>query len=54
MKRAKQSRLQPNLKPRNPLIAAALLKPAGAHQRKDKRAARARQRQLLKKEISEA
>jgi hypothetical protein len=40
MKRARQRRL----KPRNPLATAPLLKKGGAHQRKDKRASRARQK----------
>ena len=48
MKRAKQF----HLKPRNPLVAVAILKKAGAHRRVDKHASRARQRQQLKEEIS--
>lgn len=48
MKRAKQ------IKPRNLLAAAPLLKKGGKHARKDKRAARARQKAALRKEISDA
>ena len=40
MKRAKQRRI----KPRNPVAVAPLLKKGGAHQRKDKRASRARRK----------
>lgn len=39
MKRARRLRLR---KPRNPLATNPLLKKGGAHQRRDKRAARAR------------
>lgn len=49
MKRAKQSRL----KPRNPFAAAPLLRKGGAHQRVDKRAARARLKQQTRREPSE-
>ena len=45
MTRAKQ-RL---LKPRNPLAIDPLLKKGGAHQRKDKRASRARLKAALRK-----
>ncbi len=46
MKRARK------IKPRNPLATAPLLKKGGAHARKDKRAARARQRALLRRQIN--
>jgi hypothetical protein len=46
MKRAKQRRL----KPRNPLATAPLLAKGGAHQRRDKRASRARQKARLHRE----
>lgn len=46
MKRAKK------IKPRNPLATALLLKKCGAHARKGKRAARARQRALLRRQIN--
>jgi hypothetical protein len=49
MKRAKQ-RL---LKPRNPLAVDPLLKKGGAHQRKDKRAGRSRQKAELRKQTTE-
>lgn len=49
MKRAKLTR-QTQLKPRNPLATAPLLQKGGAHQRKDKRAARARQKARLRRE----
>ncbi|MDO8789342.1 MAG: hypothetical protein Q7J42_14820 [Sulfuritalea sp.] len=45
MKRAKL-RL---IKPRNPLALDPLLKKGGAHQRKDKRASRARQKAALQR-----
>lgn len=45
MKRAKQRMI----KPRNPVAIAPLLKKGGAHQRKDKRASRARQKAALRK-----
>ncbi len=48
MKRAKQS----HLKPRNPFVALAIQKKAGAHRRKDKRAERARQRAQLRRELT--
>ena len=52
MKRAKR---QPRgaLKPRNPLATAPLLAKGGAHQRKDKRAARARQKQALRRQLTQ-
>lgn len=43
MKRAKRFR------PRNPLAIAPVLKKAGVHARKDKRASRARQKAQLRK-----
>lgn len=49
MKRAKQ-RL---IRPRNPLAIDPLLKKGGAHQRKDKRASRARQKAALRRRIGE-
>ena len=45
MKRAKQR----TLKPRNPVAIAPLLKKGGAHQRRDKRASRARQKAAFRK-----
>lgn len=42
MKRARKT----PLKPRNPVAPAAHLKKAGPHQRRDKRASRARQKAL--------
>jgi hypothetical protein len=50
MKRARQRRL----KPRNPVAVAPILKKGGAHQLRDKRAARARQKVRLRKELSDA
>ena len=50
MKQAKQRRL----KPRNPVAVAPILKKGGAHQRTDKRAARARQNARLRKELDDA
>ena len=50
MKRAKQ-RL---IKPRNPLAQDPLLKKGGAHQRKDKRASRARQKAALQRRKDES
>lgn len=49
MKRAKQ----PRLKPRNPLALDPLLRKGGAHQRVDKRAARARLKARLRREARE-
>lgn len=51
MKRAKMKK--PRLKPRNPLVAAAILRKAGAHRRDDKRASRAHQHARLRREIDE-
>jgi len=48
MKRAKRRRL----KPRNPVAVAPVLKKGGAHQRKDKKAGRARQKARLRKDLS--
>ena len=48
MKRAKQRAARP-LRPRNPLAIDPLLKKGGAHQRKDKRAGRARQKAALQR-----
>jgi len=48
MKRAKR------IKPRNLLASAPLLKKGGAHARKDKRAARARQKAAQRKALSAA
>jgi hypothetical protein len=51
MKRAKQKhKLR---KPRNPLVTAVITRSAGAHQRRDKRASRARQKALLKRHAEE-
>jgi len=50
MKRARQRPLRP-IKPRNPV--APLLKKGGAHQRKDKRASRARQKAALQRRTDE-
>lgn len=49
MKRAKQR----PLRPRNPLAVDPLLKKGGAHQRKDKRAGRARQKAALRRQSAE-
>lgn len=49
MKRAKLSRR--SVKPRNPYVASALQRKAGAHQRQDKRAGRARQQTRLRREL---
>jgi len=49
MKRARQRRL----KPRNPVAVAPILKKGGVHQRKDKRASRARQQAQLRKSMAE-
>lgn len=46
MKRAKKIRI----KPRNPLAGHPLFRKGGAHQRDDKRAARARQKSRLRRE----
>ena len=50
MKRAKQR----IIRPRNPLAIDPLLKKGGAHQRKDKRASRARQKVALRRRKEEA
>ncbi|MCK9381235.1 MAG: hypothetical protein M0P95_09230 [Sulfuritalea sp.] len=50
MKRAKQR----PIRPRNPLALDPLLKKGGAHQRKDKRASRARQKAALQHRTGEA
>jgi hypothetical protein len=42
------------LKPRNPLAMAPLMKKGGAHQRRDKRATRARQKARARREFSGA
>lgn len=47
MKHAKRRARQQQIKPRNPLGATAMLKKGGVHQRKDKRASRARQKKLV-------
>ena len=52
MKRAKCARLR-RIKPRNPLLVPAIQRQAGAHQRTDKRASRARQRARLRKELDD-
>lgn len=49
MKRAKKQKQV--LKPRNPLALDPLLAKGGAHQRRDKRAARARQKQALLRQM---
>jgi len=49
MKRARQR----TIRPRNPLALDPLLKKGGAHQRKDKRAGRARQKAALRRHSSE-
>ena len=49
MKRAKQRRL----KPRNPVATSPLLAKGGAHRRRDKRAERARQKALSRREGEE-
>lgn len=45
MKRARQR----PLKPRNPVATAPLLQKGGAHQRRDKRASRARQKAQMRR-----
>lgn len=50
MKRAKR-KPPATLKPRNPLATAPLLAKGGAHQRRDKRASRARQKDTLRRQI---
>lgn len=51
MKRAK---LAIKLKPRNPVAVEPLLRKGGAHQRRDKRASRARQKASLRRALNEA
>ncbi len=53
MKRAKQRPLR-SLKPRNLLAIDPLLRKGGAHQRKDKRASRARQKAALQRRTEES
>jgi hypothetical protein len=55
MKLAKQRSLRPLrlVKPRNPLAVDPLLKKGGAHQRKDKRASRARQKDAIRRQTNE-
>lgn len=48
MKRAKQAK---RLKPRDRLAVSALLAKGAAHQRRDKRASRARQKSALRREL---
>lgn len=50
MKRARQRAIRA----RNPLTLDPLLKKGGAHQRKDKRASRARQKAALRRRTEEA
>ncbi len=50
MKRAKR-KPPSTLKPRNPLATVPLLAKGGAHQRRDKRASRARQKDALRRRI---
>jgi hypothetical protein len=52
MKRSKQRSLRA-ISPRNPLALDPLLKKGGAHQRKDKRASRARQKSALRRRVDE-
>ena len=52
MKRAKQRPLRP-IKPRNLVAIDPLLQKGGAHQRKDKRASRARQKAALQRRTDE-
>jgi hypothetical protein len=51
MKRAKQH--PPRFKPRNPAALDPLMKKGGPHARKDKRANRARQKALARKESAQ-
>ncbi|MDK9703690.1 MAG: hypothetical protein OEL20_11175 [Sulfuritalea sp.] len=53
MKRAKQ-RAARQVRPRNLLAVDPLLKKGGAHQRKDKRASRARQKAASRRRTDEA
>ena len=50
MKRAKQRAIRP----RNPLAIDPLLRKGGSHQRRDKRASRARQKAALQRRTEEA
>ncbi len=50
MKRARQR----TIRPRNPLAMDPLLRKGGAHQRKDKRASRARQKAALQRRKAES
>lgn len=50
MKRAKK-RTQPLVKPRNPLSLSPLLSKGAAHQRRDKRASRARLKAAARREL---
>ncbi len=52
MKRAKQ-RTPRRIKPRNLLVLDPLLRKGGAHQRKDKRASRARQKSASRRRNDE-
>ena len=52
MKRARQRTLR-WIKPRNPLALDPLLKKGGSHQRRDKRASRARQKAALRRRNDE-
>lgn len=52
MKRAR--RIKPQIRPRNPLATASVMKKGGKHARKDKRATRARQKAALRKTLSAA
>lgn len=49
MKRAKQRQI----KPRNPVAVAPILRKGGVHQRQDKRATRARQKARLRRDIND-
>ncbi|MFZ5508501.1 MAG: hypothetical protein ACOZCP_00470, partial [Pseudomonadota bacterium] len=51
MKRAKQK--VRTFRPRNPLALEPLLAKGGAHERRDKRASRARQKARLRRELKE-
>jgi len=52
MKRARQRSVRPT-RPRNPLAIDPLLKKGGAHQRKDKRASRTRQKNVSRRRSDE-
>lgn len=49
----KQARQRRKVKPRNPVATAPILRKGGAHQRRDKRAARARLKVRLRRETEE-